>query len=82
MMARPRDRVSPTKDTRSVPPAPARDAARRDIQPTRVVAMPQLGGVEITGVPVDSNGLIRTDTHGRVDDLAMCTPRAIRPRSR
>ena len=34
-----------------------------------VVAMPRLGGVEITGVPVDSDGLIRTDPHGRVDDL-------------
>ena len=34
-----------------------------------VVAMPRLGGVEITGVPIDSDGFIRTDPHGRVDDL-------------
>ncbi len=32
----------------------------------QVVAMPQLGGVEIAGLPVDAAGLIRTDDDGRV----------------
>jgi sulfide:quinone oxidoreductase len=35
-----------------------------------VLAMPRLEGVPITGVPVSSDGLIRTDQHGRVGDLA------------
>jgi sulfide:quinone oxidoreductase len=35
----------------------------------RVVAMPRLRGVKIDGVPADSDGFIRTDTHGRVESL-------------
>ncbi len=39
------------------------------IRADRVVAMPQLGGIGIPGIPVDGNRLIRTDTHGRVEGL-------------
>ena len=35
----------------------------------RVLALARLRGVRIDGVPVDSDGLVRTDMFGRVDDL-------------
>lgn len=40
-----------------------------NIRADRVVAMPQLGGIGIPGIPVDGNRLIRTDTHGRVEGV-------------
>lgn len=40
-----------------------------DIPADLVLAMPRLEGVPIIGLPVSSDGLIRTDRHGRVDDL-------------
>jgi sulfide:quinone oxidoreductase len=36
----------------------------------QVVALPRLAGVAVDGLPVTRDGLIRTDPHGRVDDLA------------
>ena len=36
----------------------------------RVVALPRLEGVRIDGLPATRDGLLRTDTYGRVDDLA------------
>ncbi|MFZ0712991.1 FAD-dependent oxidoreductase, partial [Mycobacterium sp.] len=41
-----------------------------DIRADRVVALPRLQGVPISGLPADTDGLIRTDTHGRLDDIA------------
>jgi sulfide:quinone oxidoreductase len=35
----------------------------------RVLAMPRLEGTQITGIPVNSDGFIRTDRNGRVNDL-------------
>ena len=35
----------------------------------RVLAMPRLEGTQITGITVDSEGFIRTDRSGRVDNL-------------
>jgi len=35
----------------------------------RVLAMPKLEGAQIAGIPVDSEGFIRTDRSGRVDNL-------------
>ena len=35
----------------------------------RVLAMPRLKGTQITGITVDSEGFIRTDRSGRVDNL-------------
>jgi sulfide:quinone oxidoreductase len=39
------------------------------VRADRVVALPKLRGVRIDGIPVDANGFVRTDAHGRVDDL-------------
>jgi sulfide:quinone oxidoreductase len=36
----------------------------------RVIALPRLGGVAISGLPTDEHHLIPTDRHGRVGDLA------------
>jgi sulfide:quinone oxidoreductase len=35
----------------------------------RVIALPRLRGVRIDGVPVDANGFVATDEHGRVQTL-------------
>lgn len=35
----------------------------------RVIALARLRGVRITGIPVDGDGLVRTDVFGRVGDL-------------
>jgi sulfide:quinone oxidoreductase len=38
------------------------------IEADRVVALPRLSGVRIDGLPVDSDGFVRTDAEGRVGD--------------
>jgi sulfide:quinone oxidoreductase len=40
-----------------------------DLMADRVLAMPRLEGTQITGIPVNSDGFIRTDRNGRVNDL-------------
>jgi sulfide:quinone oxidoreductase len=40
-----------------------------DLTADRVLAMPRLEGTQIAGIPVDSDGFIRTDRSGRVDNL-------------
>ncbi len=40
-----------------------------DLPADRVLAMPRLEGTQITGITVDSEGFIRTDRNGRVDNL-------------
>jgi sulfide:quinone oxidoreductase len=40
------------------------------VRADRVVALPRLRGIRIDGIPVDSDGFVRTDAYGRVDDLA------------
>jgi sulfide:quinone oxidoreductase len=39
------------------------------VRADRVVALPKLRGVRIDGLPVNSDGFVRTDGYGRVDDL-------------
>ena len=39
------------------------------VRADRVVALPRLRGVRIDGLPVNSDGFVRTDGYGRVDDL-------------
>ena len=39
------------------------------VRADRVVALPQLRGVRIDGLPVNADGFVRTDAYGRVDDL-------------
>ncbi|HEY2788424.1 MAG TPA: FAD-dependent oxidoreductase [Gaiellales bacterium] len=39
------------------------------VRADRVVALPRLRGVRIDGLPVNSDGFLRTDTYGRVADL-------------
>jgi sulfide:quinone oxidoreductase len=40
-----------------------------DLPADQVLAMPRLEGTQITGIPVDGDGFIRTDRNGRVDGL-------------
>ena len=47
-----------------------RTAPHGGLQTDRVVALPKLKGVFISGLPADRDGLLATDRHGRVGDLA------------
>ena len=47
-----------------------RTAPHGALQTDRVVALPKLKGVFISGLPADRDGLLATDRHGRVGDLA------------
>jgi sulfide:quinone oxidoreductase len=40
-----------------------------ELRVEHVVALPRLAGVPIDGLPVTRDGLLRTDAHGRVDNL-------------
>jgi len=41
-----------------------------ELRVDRVVALPRLTGVPVEGLPATRDGLLRTDAHGRVDNLA------------
>ncbi|MHB8240423.1 MAG: FAD-dependent oxidoreductase [Solirubrobacteraceae bacterium] len=41
----------------------------RHIQVDRVVALPELGGPDVRGIPLGEHGFIRVDQHGRMRDL-------------